>query len=276
MISRVLLSAFVVGCLAVTGAPAFAQTVPGCNPQVLEAMTRKNDALVGYDMSIIQELMDKPDSVLAMTCFNRSAGLDGVEAGKIFSENFVIPLQDMVEGWLTAFYDEFADSMGQDPTTGSMPTAYSAGDALDVSGAGGTASQCDFVHDFWTGTSATLGFKNKGIQQMIPYVTTDTLRGLSAIPATVAGPDFLLKWGTGLAGTGLIDTVVDSDGFAGNVKGAYDAAMVALDGAANINLPSMPAAGFVVQNTFCQVLFEANAAGIAGPNRNPATGACIP
>ncbi len=274
MISRVLLSAFVVGCMAFTGSSAFAQGVPGCNPQVLDAMTKKNEALVGYDMSIVQETFDKPDSVLAMTCFNRAAGLDATEAGKIFSEDFMVPMRVMVEAWLTAFFDEFADAMGQDPATGSMPTAYSAGTTLDASGAAGTASQCDFVHDFWTGTSPTLGFKNKGVQQKIPFVVTDTLRGLTAIPAAVAGADFLLKWGTGLAGTGLIDTALDSAGNPGNVKQAFDTAMQALE--VPINLPSMPAAGFITQNTFCKVLWEARALNVAGPNRDPVTGNCIP
>lgn len=238
MISRVLSSFAVLACLFAAG-PAFAQNVPGCDPAVTSAMVAKGQALVGYDISVVQEAFAKPDSVLNLTCFNKAAGLDATEAGKIFSEDFLAPLKDLIEPWLTAFNDEFQDAAGQG-ASGWMPAAYAAASAvLDSSGPSGTAADCGYIEKWWTEDSASggtnLGYKNKGIQLNIPYITLDILRGAGVTPGG-AGANFTQKWNQ-------VESI-------NNVRSNLDTALTALA------KPTMPAAGFTGQNTICAVLTQ--------------------
>lgn len=242
MISRFLFSIAIVGCLLPT--PVFAQaSPPGCNPAVTEAMARKAEALVGFDVAVTQEALDKPDSVLATTCFNKAAGLSTSQGGLIFSERFDTALKDIIEPWLTAFYDEFADASGNDS---SMPTAYAAAaTVLDLTaptaGAGG-ADECGFVERWWTDSAATggttLGYKNEGVDINIPNITFALLRDAAANPAG-AGADFLLRWGR-------VESI-------NNIKTQLDTAMTAVEAIK----PFMPAAGFTGDNTICAVMTRA-------------------
>ena len=61
------------GCV-LTAAPVWAAPVKGCNQTVLTAMEAKAQARVAYDVASTEQVLDKPDSVLFMTCFNNSAG----------------------------------------------------------------------------------------------------------------------------------------------------------------------------------------------------------
>lgn len=233
MISRVLLPAFAILCLTFGGGSAHAQTVPGCNPQVTDAMLKKAQALVGYDISVVQQTFDKPDSTLAMSCFNKSAGLSSAQGGLIFSEDFLVPMQAMIEQWLTAFYDEFADAVGFDS---SITTAYTGGVVMPPND-----PNCEFIDEWWSGTSPTTGYKNEGVQQGVPFITLEMLRGNDAIP-TGTGPDqadtdFDYKWG-------LVESL-------STAKSDLDTALTALP------LPTMPAGGFVGLNTTCAVLVQA-------------------
>lgn len=248
MISRFLLSIAVVGCLLPT--PVFAQvTPPGCNPAVTEAMARKADALVGFDVAVAQEAFDKPDSVLATTCFNKAAGLDASQGGLIFSEPFDVALKDIIEPWLTAFYDEFADASGNDA---SMPNAYAAAaTVLDLTaptaGAGGS-DECGYVERWWQESTtapatSTVGYKNEGIDLKIPNITFALLRDAAANPSipggAAAGADFLQRWGQ-----------VES---LNNIKSQLDTAMTAVE----TIKPFMDAAGFTTDNTVCAVMTRA-------------------
>ncbi|HYD18710.1 MAG TPA: hypothetical protein VEF76_09545 [Patescibacteria group bacterium] len=227
MISRVLLPAAVVAMLAlgVTAAQAAnAPEPPGCNPQVTDAMATKAQALVGYDNSVVAQTMDKPDSVLAMTCFEKAAGLDGAQAGKIFSEDFMDALRPMVEPFLASFYTAFDGASGFDS---SMPSAYTATTLVP------NDSDCDFVTQFWDGSGAggTTGYKNEGVQQGVPFITMEMLRGLQ-VPS--GGTDFDAKWGQ-------IETL-------GNVLTNFDTSFSALP------RPTTPTGGFLNQNSICAVL----------------------
>ncbi len=228
MISRVLLTAAVTGFLFVASVPAMAQGVPGCDPTVLNAMADKQQALVGYDISVVSETMDKPDSVLAMTCFSKAAGLDAAQGGKIFSEDFMDALRPIIEPFLTNFYDDFDDASGNDS---SMPTAYTGGTTLTPND-----SDCDFVTNWWDGTGpgGTTGYKNEGVQQGVPFITMEQLRGLDT---PTGGTDFDAKFAA-------IETL-------GNVLSKFDTSFSALP------LPGTPAGGFIGQNTICAVMVKA-------------------
>lgn len=239
MISRVLLPALVITCLVFAGSPAFAQTVvPGCNDQVVDAMAKKQQALVGYDISVVQQTMDKPDGMLAMSCFNKSAGLSAAQGGLIFSEDYMAALQPMVEPWLTAFYNDFDDASGFDS---SIVAAYQPA-AVTMPP---NDPNCDYIDQWWSGTAPDIGYKNEGVQQGIPFITLEMLRGADAITAGPAvnppwdqgGVDFIAKWG-------LVESI-------NSANSDLDTALTALP------LPTMPAGGFIGQNTVCAVLIQA-------------------
>lgn len=229
MISRVLLTAAVAGFLSVASTSAMAQSmVPGCNPAVTEAMATKSEALAGYDISVVSETMDKPDSVLAMTCFYKSAGADAEQGGKIFSEDFMQALRPMIEPFLANFLDDFDDAVGNDT---SIATAYTGGATLV-----GNDQDCDFVTQWWDGTGpgGTTGYKNEGVQQGVPFITMEILRGAQAV---TGGTDFDLKFGA-------VETL-------GNVLTNFDTAFSALP------QPGTPTGGFFGQNTICAVMVQA-------------------
>jgi hypothetical protein len=228
MISRVLLTAAVAGFLAVASTSAMAQAVPGCNPVVTEAMAAKAEALVGYDISVVSETLDKPDSVLAMTCFYKSAGLGAEQGGKIFSEDFMQALRPMIEPFLANFLDDFDDASGNDS---SITTAYTGGTTLV-----GNDSDCDFVTQWWDGTGpgGTTGYKNEGVQQGVPFITMEILRGAQTV---TGGTDFDAKFAA-------VETL-------GNVLTNFDTRFTALP------MPTTPTGGFFGQNSICAVMIHA-------------------
>ena len=75
---------------------AFAQVMAGCDKDVWAAMNAKAQAQVAYDMAVTRELIKKPDSVLALTCFTQAAGVSAVKGGAIFSGNFFNGLKSVI------------------------------------------------------------------------------------------------------------------------------------------------------------------------------------
>jgi len=81
----------------------------GCNPKVMDALKAKADAKVAYDVAVTEELVDKPDSVLAMTCFEKSAEVGAETVGGVFSGGFSADLSAGVNAGLEAHYDNFKE-----------------------------------------------------------------------------------------------------------------------------------------------------------------------
>jgi hypothetical protein len=75
---------------------AFAEPVAGCDPQVMDALTAKAEAQVAYDTAVTRELIDKPDSVLTLTCFDQAAGVSAKQGGAIFSGDFTTSLKTVM------------------------------------------------------------------------------------------------------------------------------------------------------------------------------------
>lgn len=96
----------------------------GCSPEVWDAMKAKSEAKVAYDVAVTEQIIKKPDSVLAMTCFNKTAGASANRTGKIFSDKNSTDsrLGDaiglVVPDALKAFYDDFKGTAG---TTMNIP-----------------------------------------------------------------------------------------------------------------------------------------------------------
>jgi hypothetical protein len=150
----------------------------GCNPVVLDAMNDKAQAKVAYDTAAVEEIIDKPDSVLAMTCFNQAAGVSASAGGAIFSGDFTTSLQPVIEPALSAFYDDYADSLG---LTGGF-VDYGATSLMPT-------YSCNEMEDLWQ------GLENEGVQAGVPFLTFDDLVTGSAAGG---GGDFLNSWNAAL------------------------------------------------------------------------------
>jgi len=179
MINRVFLSFLTLACVVFVSCNSYADTVPGCNPQVLDAMQKKAQAKVAADINNTEQTIAKPDSVLAMTCFNKAAGTSAAKGGSIFSGDFTSGLTPIITDALQSFYDDFDLSLGKDTAV------------IDYSETGLTDDdQCDNVKNLWNQV------KDKGVQTGTPFLTLSQLTD-DALPAGVtAGSTFEANWNT--------------------------------------------------------------------------------
>ncbi|HYD18711.1 MAG TPA: hypothetical protein VEF76_09550, partial [Patescibacteria group bacterium] len=137
---------------------AQAQPVPGCDPKVLDAMQKKAQAKVAVDVNNAETIIDKPDSVLAMTCFHKSAGTTAALGGLIFSGDFTAGLKPIIEDALQAMYDDFQDGAGFEAATVDYTAMTLTNDQT-----------CDDVKNLWSTV------KDKGVQMGLPMVTLTNL-----------------------------------------------------------------------------------------------------
>lgn len=75
--------------IAANGREAVA-LVEGCDPKVMSALEAKATAKAAYDTAEVQQIIKRPESALAMTCFNEQAGSVAATAGG--AESFTGPL----------------------------------------------------------------------------------------------------------------------------------------------------------------------------------------
>lgn len=170
-------AAAAVGFVIAAAAPSLAAPATGCDPKVLDAMQKKAQARVAYDIAVTEEIVDKPDSVLAMTCFNQAAGVSADKGGSIFSGDFTAELTPIVGDALTEMYTLFDDSVGDD----SGVVDYTATALTNV-------YNCNEMDDLWTEV------ETEGVQAGVPYVTFDEL--VSGAAPGGAGTDFTANWGS--------------------------------------------------------------------------------
>lgn len=76
---------------------AFAALAAGCNQNVWNALAAKADAQVAYDIAVTRAMINKPDSVLTLTCFDKAAGVSAKKGGAIFSGDFSTQLGDVLK-----------------------------------------------------------------------------------------------------------------------------------------------------------------------------------
>ncbi len=161
-------------------------TTPGCDSKVLTAMQDKANARVAYDVASTEQVINKPDSILAMTCFNNAAGEAASQLGQMFSGDYTTPLSKIIPDSLTAFYDDFKDAKGND--TGKVD--YTS--AATTLGGAGSIKNCNDLQDLWT------EINSEGIEPDVPYYRYSDLVNSGSPPAgtTAAGPKFTKDWTT--------------------------------------------------------------------------------
>jgi len=199
-------AALVMVCLILLPTPAAAQTAPptGCNPTVLTAMQDKAQAEVAADVARTEQTVVKPDSVLALTCMNNSAGASAARVATLFGGEFLSNpvFQTVIDTMLGAFLNQFADAEGRESGT----VSYASTNVQD-------STTCNEFGNLWTRiidkaltpgvASMKVGDLINGIipalagtkfQQNINTATSDRIfsnlqRAITQLPLT-AVPDF--------------------------------------------------------------------------------------
>lgn len=226
---RLFLAALTALCIMMLASAAKAQVIEGCDPAVMTTAQAKAQARVAYDVAVTEETIDKPDSVLAMTCFNNLAGWAGDGAtggGSIFSGDFMglAGYSTVISDGLQGFFDDFADADGNDSgVVDYTATALSA------------TTTCAETSDHWT------RIKTQGVQTGVPYALLSDLGGDIVGGLTTpggGGTNFVNNWNQ--SGTD-------------NLFADYNAAVTALP------VPVIPP--FTPTATSCATLL---AAGVAG------------
>lgn len=175
--NKLLLSVLSVACIVLPSYAAFAAPIEGCDPKVLAAMQAKAQAQVAYDVAITDQMINKPDSVLATTCFNQSAGVSAKEGGAIFSEDFTADLDPVVSTALENFYDVFEDAVGNDS---GVVDYTSAATQLQPT------YNCQEMEELWTQV------KTEGVVTEVPYITLEAL--INGTAPSDAGDDMRASW----------------------------------------------------------------------------------
>lgn len=84
------------GLMAVSASAGAAPLAAGCSPDVWSALTAKAEAQVAYDSAVTRAIVDKPDSVLALSCFDKAAGTSAKQGGAIFAGDFTDKLKTVI------------------------------------------------------------------------------------------------------------------------------------------------------------------------------------
>ncbi len=202
---RIFLFALTTGCATVLSAAALAAPPPsppaagspneGCDQRVLDAQQSKARALVVYDKATVAQSTWKPDSQLALNCFNNIAGTAENEGGNVFSGNLdghywssgvTYPYStssppvwtsdtyysDDIEDSLNGFYDDFAGADGNDGGT----VDYTQTTLADT-------QACTEEQDLWgdppsgTPTPGPGSVRGEGMPGGEPFVDDDALQG---------------------------------------------------------------------------------------------------
>lgn len=186
-IARFNVKKYVLSCLSVFCVLFFSTTaqaqIEGCNPDVLAAQQAKGQAKVAYDVASTEQILVKPDSVLALTCVNRSAGVSAERGGNLFSGSFISnpSFMSLIGDMLTAFFGQFMDAEGFENAGTNVLYAAAATNLEDN-------EECNGIEDMWT------RIKEKGVAGGVPMATFQDL--IDGILPTGAGTRFIENWDT--------------------------------------------------------------------------------
>lgn len=184
-VKKYVLSCLSVLCVLFFSATAQAQ-IEGCDPAILQAQQAKGQAKVAYDIAATEQILVKPDSVLALTCFNRSAGVSAQRGGDLFSGSFIgnASFISLIGDMLQAFFAQFIDAEAfENPGTAVL---YAAGaTALENN------EECTGIEDMWT------RIKEKGVSGGVPIATFQDL--IDGIIPSGAGTRFIENFNTASA-----------------------------------------------------------------------------
>jgi len=181
-VKKHVLSFLAVMCVVFFSSAAQAQ-IEGCDERVLEAHKAKGQAQVAYDVSVTEQIMVKPDSVLALTCFNRSAGVSAQRGGELFSGSFIgnTSFISLIGDMLQAFFAQFIDAEAFENPATAVLYATGATNLQDD-------PECTGIEDMWTRV------KEKGVSGGVPLVTFQDL--IDGIIPSGAGPRFIQNFNT--------------------------------------------------------------------------------
>jgi len=216
---KLFLSVLSAACAVLISTGAHAQAVEGCSPAVMEAAQKKAQAKVLYDVAVTEQIVVKPDSVLAMTCFNQAAGVSAERGGNLFSGSFIgnTNFASVITDALSAFFEQFADAEGKESTT-VVYDQTTPDDNVD----------CPGIENLWE------RIKDKGIATGVPYLTMAEL--MSGTAPGAAGDRFTKNWEAG-----------DTDGIFADLQTAIT----------QLPVPSIP--DFSGANSLCAVIAAAGA-----------------
>lgn len=180
--AALLLTAF---SLTATAAP-----IEGCDQRVMDYMNAKAKAQAAYDKAVTDQIIRKPDSVLAMTCFNHSAGVSAKEGGAIFSGDFTTDLKKIIEPALREAYDDYDGSPGHDNNAVNYNTSGS-NNAAELNNS--ATFSCDGIKNLWDQV------RNGTVAQGVPYMNLNDLvtganKTTQQLQSAGAGQEFIDSW----------------------------------------------------------------------------------
>ena len=153
----------VLGMACFSMSASAANVVAGCDTNVWNAMAAKADAQVAYDTAVTRQMINKPDSVLTLTCFSDAAHVSALQGGNIFSGDFTTQLGTImpVTGSGTAAACNEIGTLWNNIATAGIQTGapYATfGELMGNTPPGGTTAGADFKAG-WTNavTAGALG-----------------------------------------------------------------------------------------------------------------------
>lgn len=100
--------------MVMAATPAEASAQPGCNPRVMDAMNKVAEGRVLSNVAIREEITTMPDSVSALVCMGRAAGVSATRGGALFSGSFMNGVfSSVITDALDSFFGQYAGSIGQ-------------------------------------------------------------------------------------------------------------------------------------------------------------------
>jgi hypothetical protein len=90
--------------------------VEGCRPDVWEATKATAEGRVASSVASSEEIVNQPDSVLALTCADQAFRVSANEGGQIFSGDFTSEMNQVVNDSMKELLgNNFVDSIGNSP-----------------------------------------------------------------------------------------------------------------------------------------------------------------
>ncbi len=178
--------------------PAYALTA-GCNPTKWADLQNLAEVRVAYDIGATEEIIPKPDSVLALTCFAQASQESALKGGSIFSGDFTPNLDNVIQGTVEDMLGNFA---------GSLLDGFFVGAFSGMSGMNGFIDDvsnlffmfhppfsCDHMQDIWNDTLTG------GINGNAPFMDLESILTMSTTFNPLLPPDPGNILGLDLAGS---------------------------------------------------------------------------
>jgi len=101
-----------------------ASSIPGCDTGIKNIIRNYAEAKVAYEVAVIDEMIDKPRSVLKMICFKDALKKSAESSSQIFSGSFWNNIEEYIDSSLDAHLANYED----DGLTGVADSSGKCGD----------------------------------------------------------------------------------------------------------------------------------------------------